>query len=194
MEKGLIVSIQGYSRDTTQELADKIISCGIVGIRTDKNIVINKPIIALQKLEEKKYYITTDILAINQCLYGQYIAIDSRRGNQDINLLYAYCQLHGIKIVADIECMKDFDNILEMHNVGCYRLPDYFATTFSFLKTGYPDFEMIKKIKKMQGIKVIAEGKYKTYEDVKKAYDYGADNVCIGSEISDVKYLTNKFI
>ena len=40
MKKGLIVSIQGYSQPTTQELAEKAILGGAVAIRTDMCVLI----------------------------------------------------------------------------------------------------------------------------------------------------------
>jgi len=193
MDKGLIVSIQNYSQEVTQELAGKCIDSGADGIRTDKAIMIKKPIIALEKIENKKYYITTDIEAINRCYYGNYIAIDSRRGNFDLSLLFAFCQINGIKVIADIQCIKDVENIMEMHLKKTFKLPAYFATTFSFLSTGYPDNDLIKDIVGITNVPVIAEGKYKEKKEIEKAYRNGASNICIGAEISDISYLTKKF-
>ncbi len=199
MNKGLIVSIQEYSQQTTIELAARCISNKAVAIRTDVDITWLKmhydfSIIALKKLE-KKYYITTSTESINSCKWGDYIAIDSRRGNNDLNFLYVYAFYQNKKkIIADIENIEDVKNILRQNEKKLIELPKYFATTFSFLKMGNPDIELIKNIKNLCDIPIIAEGKYKTLDQIKKAYEFGANNICIGSEISNIKYLMNKFM
>jgi len=193
MEKGLIVSIQGYSQETTQELADNIQN-NIVGIRTDQPIKIKVPVIALEKLEGKKYYITSTVDSIMRCRWGDFVAIDCRRGNFELQLLLAYAQIHKIKIIADIETFKDFEYIFDLGKSNGFVLPAYFATTFSFFKTGNQDFSLINNIKNQCDTPIIAEGKIKTRPDAKRAYECGASNVCVGAEISDIKYLTNKFI
>jgi N-acylglucosamine-6-phosphate 2-epimerase len=194
MKNGLIVSIQGYSEITTLELASKSVKTGCVAIRTDENINLNCEKIALKKLDDRQYYITTTKEAIKSCMWGNYIAIDSRKGNKNLDFLYAYCHINEIDIVADIEDIRDFDNIMKMHKNQKIALPAYVSTTFSFLKTGKHDFLLVKELYNKTNIPIIAEGKIKTVEDVKKAYKFGAKNVCIGAEISDIEYLTKKFI
>ena len=193
MDKGLVVSIQGYSTHTTNELADKCINAGAVGIRTDKKIDINKPLIALEKLEGKDYYITTSLESIKRCRWGDYVAIDSRRGNMELHILYATCLLNGYEIIADIENIRDVENILEMYLKKKHKLPAYFATTFSFLTNGHANIELIKDIVSITSVPIIAEGKYRDLIDVIKARQNGASNICIGAEISDIEYLTEKF-
>jgi N-acylglucosamine-6-phosphate 2-epimerase len=198
IKQGLIVSIQGYSQQTTVELAARCLINGAVGIRTDQDISWLKmdtdfPIIGLKKLLDKKYYITTSKEAIQYCMWADYVAIDSRKGNVDLSFLYCFANSKGKKIIADVQKIEDVINILNYHKSKMIKLPDYIATTFSFLKDGKQDFKLISDIRQLCQIPIIAEGKIKTKEQVKKAYDHGANNVCIGSEISDIRYLINKF-
>jgi N-acylglucosamine-6-phosphate 2-epimerase len=172
---------------------------GAIGIRTDVDISWLKlhyecPIIGLRKLPDKKYYITTSKEAIQFCAWSDYVAIDSRKGNSDLAFLYCYANSKKKMVIADVQKIEDVINILNYYEKKLINLPAYFATTFSFLQTGKPDLQLIADIRQLCQVPVIAEGKFKTKEQVKKAYDYGASNVCIGSEISDIKYLINKYM
>jgi putative N-acetylmannosamine-6-phosphate epimerase len=191
--KGIIVSIQKYSGSTIQELTDNAIEGGAVAIRTDKPLNCDVPLIALEKLPDRKYYITTTKEAIQFCSWGNYIAIDSRKGNQDLVYLYSFCHVNEYNIIADIEDFYDVATIIDICKKGNIKKPSYFSTTFSFLKNNKHNFDLITQINNYCDIPVIAEGKIKSIDDVKRAFECGASNVCIGAEISDIQYLTNKF-
>lgn len=186
----LIVSIQGYTMHTTQELSNKVIEAGAHGIRTDKPIVADF-IIGLKKDLDKKYYITTskkDILAVSK--WTNNIAIDSRKGNQEIEYLYSLCHVNEIDIVADIETIKDFINILKLCNQHKFNKPKYIATTFSKCNR-----KLIHQIKTIDNsAQIIAEGGYNSIDKIKEAYDNGASYICIGAAISDIGALTRKFL
>ena len=91
MDKGLIVSIQGYSKDTTQELATKCIEAKAIAIRTDIEINVDVPVIYLKKHEvlnrKDQAYITSMIEDIKEIeLYMKekdFIAIDYRIVNNN---------------------------------------------------------------------------------------------------------------
>lgn len=189
MDKGIIVSIQKYTIETTQELAGIAIESGAVGIRTDQPILVDVPVIGLEK-NEKEYYITTTkeaILRIGK--WADYIAIDSRKGNRDIGLLYAYCHINEFKIVADIEKVEDVSNLLRICFENKIIPPEYIATTFS-----KGNIDLIKQIKDITNIPVIAEGEYSLKWQIEKAKKLEANNICIGSAISDIYKLTKRFV
>jgi putative N-acetylmannosamine-6-phosphate epimerase len=194
INKGLIVSIQNYSQETTQDLAIKCQNAGAVAIRTDKKICLNVSIITLKKIPLKKYYITTTVEALKKCLWSDYIAIDSRKGNQDIELLYSFCHINDKKIIADVEDIYDVRDVLKLCVCKKINLPVYFSTTFSFLKTGNANIKLIEEIKRLTNVKIIAEGKIKTKKQIEKALEFGADNICIGTQISDIEQITKDYI
>jgi N-acylglucosamine-6-phosphate 2-epimerase len=188
INKGLIVSIQKYTQPTTQELALKSIQGGAVAIRTDQEIKCEKPIIGLKKLGGKEFYITTTrdaILEVSK--WSDYVAIDSRKGNTEIELLYAHCHVTNVKIVADIETVEDVQNVLSICNKSRIKKPEYFATTFAF------NCKIIKEIKEISDIPVIAEGGYSSRLSMNIARHAGADNICIGTAISDIETQTKKY-
>lgn len=187
IENGLIVSIQGYSLNTTQELAEWAINGGAVAIRTDQPIKIKVPVIGLQKIENKEFYITSTREALIEVQkWADYIAIDSRKGNQDLSLLYAHCHVNNIKYIADIQYIDDVKNILEMCSKKKIIKPSFFATTFSY--NGY----LVKQIKEITDIPIIAEGGYNDKIMIYNARLNGASNVCIGTAISNIMALTYK--
>ena len=104
IEKGIIVSIQNYSKNAIKELSYYAIEAGAVAIRTNEPIVIEKPIIGLKKIKNRQFYITTDKKAILDVQkWSDFVAIDSRRGNPDLDFLYGFCHINEIKIVADVK-------------------------------------------------------------------------------------------
>jgi len=191
LEKGLIVSIQGYSFSTTQELAEHAIKGGAVAIRTDKPLEIEVPMIGLMKFKKKKFYITTSIKTIENVSFStNYVAIDSREGNKDICDLYSFCKIHSIDIVADIGRIEDVEYLI---NFGC--VPDYICTTFSFLyNDGYPDIQLIERIQKLIDVPIIAEGGFEHLYQIQQAMAAGANNVCIGKAISKVYEKTEEYV
>jgi putative N-acetylmannosamine-6-phosphate epimerase len=177
--QGIIASIQKYTLPTTQELVNSITENGVAGIRTDQPIKCNLPVIGLSKIPGKEYYITTEKKLIYEVAkWADYVAIDSRRGNREIDFLYAHCHTADIKIVADIEKIEDVQNILEICENLKIKKPGYIATTFSNC-----NIELVSKIKEITEIPVIAEGGYKDREQIIKAKLNGASAVCIGSAI-----------
>jgi N-acylglucosamine-6-phosphate 2-epimerase len=192
LSNGIIVSIQGYSVATTQELAEKAQDAGAVAIRTDCQIDVDIDIIGLFKYNPKKrkHYITTSKPSIEKVsLQSDYVAIDSRVGQDNMQKLYDYCKAMNILIVADVGCIEDVNNLL---TVG---LPDYIATTFSFQHNkGNPDIQLIKDIVKKTNIPVIAEGGFEHQYQIQEAVNAGAHAVCIGKAISKIYELTESYV
>lgn len=193
LQKGIIVSIQGYKQITIEELAENAVSAGAVAIRTDKPIRCNVPLIGLNKTHvsqpEKEAYITTDIEAIERVAsWAEYVAIDYRALNKKLKELSDYCRLKKIKVVADICSYDDYLNLKEkdLHYA-------FIATTFSvFRSRNNPDIRLVKKLLKTEK-NIIAEGNYYSRGAVAAVKELGVHNVCIGAAISDVYKLTRRF-
>lgn len=196
LPKGLIVSLQIYSDETTKELAGEIMNGHAVAIRCDKDIEIDMPKIGLKKRKgvnvRKHPYITHDVHTIKRVIHwADYVAVDYRSLNDNLPEISDFCRTNKIKVVADIGTLKDYENILK--NDYYY---DYIATTFSHFylqKKHDPDIMLIKKLSDLGEKNIIAEGNYQTRNHEKLAYAFGATNVCIGGAITDIYKQTLKY-
>jgi putative N-acetylmannosamine-6-phosphate epimerase len=195
LSKGLIVSVQGYSMETTEELIVDIANAGAVAIRTDKKVNSRLPLIGLSKKKvddrRKESYITCTLEAVKEIeKWTKIIAIDYRKINKEIKKISEYCKEKKLNVIADISNIEDYENIMENDYYHTY-----IATTLSvLLNNSYkPDYDIIKELKNEDCKNIIAEGNYSTRWQVIQAYNMGVDNVCIGGAISDVFRLTRKF-
>lgn len=200
---GIIVSIQGYSSNTTQELANNAINAGAVGIRTDKLLNINIPYIVLKKTKiEKNERLTIPFITptIEDIQFYEnkidknriYIAVDYRVINKNLKDISDYCRQKKIKIVADIANIGDYKNIITNNYYH-----DYIATTLSVLyydNKYFPDVYFAQELYDLGCKKIIAEGNFSRREDVRKVFYYGINNICIGSAVSDIYKLTQKYV
>lgn len=188
IKNGLIVSIQNYSLQTTQELAENCQAAKIAAIRTDNPIISEIPIIGLKK-NKKKHYITTDIMDIDSvAIWADYIALDCRKENSDLFFLLKYCSKNNFKIIADIENINDVKNIINICKKENLKMPVSIATTFSD-----NNIDLIGEIKLKYNFHVIAEGGFQYMKQIFEAIKNGANNICIGAAISDIFNLTKKY-
>lgn len=197
IQQGIIVSIQGYSQSTTQELARNAAHAGAVAIRTDKPIEepLDIPIIGLRKEKvknrESEPYITHNLTAVKYVYeWADYVAIDYRYINENVQEISDYCRENNIPVVADIRGTKD---LLQIRDKDFYF--SYVSSTFAVFRNHFnPSISLIRQLNRNFPGKVIAEGGYNNRESVSKAYKAGAVNVCIGGAISDIYKLTRKFV
>ena len=196
MKRGIIVSIQGYQQKTIGEMASDAVRAGAIAIRTDKPIRLEEgvervPIIGLHKLHvhapSREPYITNTLEAAQAVArWADYVAVDCRRCNPEHENILAWCKANGVKVVADIETIEDWQQINGPR--------DFVATTFSvFHKNHRPDTALIVALAEAGEKNIIAEGNYSTRIDVQTALKTGAHAVCIGAAISNVYKLTRKF-
>lgn len=197
--KGIIVSIQGYHQKTIEELAKNAVNAGCVGLRIDKPIHYRPydkkvPVIGLNKIKvinpEIEPYITPTLEEIKKVSeWADYVAIDYRLINNNLEIISNYCKEKNIKVIADIGCIEDYENIKK--NNYYYT---YVTTTFSVFKVLFkPDLKLLNKLIDSGENNIIAEGNYKTRKEVMEVYDIGVNNVCIGAAISNIYKLTRKF-
>jgi len=195
LSKGLIVSVQGYSRKTTEELIIEIANAGAVAIRTDKKSNSRLPLIGLikNKVRDRKEcaYITNTLDTVKEVeKWTKYIAIDYRIINDELEEISNYCKEKRLIVIADISNIFDYMTIKE--NDYYYS---YIATTLSVLfNEGYnPDFELIEKLNREGCKNIIAEGNFYQRNQLYTAYELGACNVCVGNAITNVFRLTRNF-
>jgi len=196
LQKGIIVSIQGYSKEMTQEMAKRAILGGAVAIRTDQDIEVSKPVIGLKKNRDVNPrdvgFITNSLVAIKEVSeWADIIAIDYRRMNSNLKELAEYCKNNGILVIADIGEFEDYTHIRDN---GLYYT--YIATTLSPFynrETRYkPDFNLLYKLHDAGERMIIGEGNFSHRGQVRQAYPY-CNNICVGAGISDIESLTRKF-
>lgn len=195
LSKGIIISIQGWSQDTTSEMIVEAANGGAVAIRTDKKVQSRIPLIGLvkNKVEERisEPYITCTLEDVKDIeRWTKYIAVDYRSINEELEYISEYARAKGLVIIADIATIEDFQNICE--NDYYYS---YIATTLSVLysKDYSPDFELIEQLVELECNNIMAEGNFTTRGQVKRAYSLGVNNICIGDAVSNIFKLTKKF-
>lgn len=192
MEKGIIVSIQGYGKGTTQEIADEVTNAGAVALRLDKKVNTELPIIGLLKAKNKQHeceaYITHTLDAVRSVSeWADYVAIDYRRISPYLKEISDYCRVNQLQVVADVSDIYDVYNIFEKK-----LYYTYLATTLSVFGHNTPNFWFLKEVLKNEK-KVIAEGNFKTFDHIKRAAKAGAPNICVGYAITGFFKRTQEF-
>lgn len=192
LSKGIIVSIQGLGKTTTQEIADEVTNAGAVALRLDKKVNTSLPKIGLLKAKNKKHeceaYITYTLDDVKTVAgWADFVAIDYRRISPYLQEISDYCRNNKIKVVADIADIYDLYNIIEKK-----LYYTYIATTLSVFGNRSPNFYFLKEVLKNEK-NVIAEGNFKTIEHVKRASKAGTPNICIGYAITGFFKKTQEF-
>jgi putative N-acetylmannosamine-6-phosphate epimerase len=198
LKRGIIVSIQGYSRETTKELALESISAGAIAIRTDKPIKIamdkKVPLIGLYKIKVNdkttQAYITPDTKAVEEVArWADMVAVDCRILNTGLGDVVDYCHANRVQMVADVGCFADYEALKASGAAFAY-----ITTALSVYRRRYwPDVRLALKLSEVEPGKVIAEGNYRAREDVEKVLKAGIHAVCIGTAIANVYKLTRKY-
>lgn len=184
----LIVSIQNFSKKT-QSIVDSLKNInGIYAIRTDTKVKTNYKIIGLKKIPNKKYYISTTKDHLSRlAIWSDYVALDCRKENKELDCLLDHCVSNNIGIVSDVFDEDDIYNLIKYK-----KIVKYIATTFHFDKKIKEKCSLINYAKR-KGFTVIAEGGYKDFNDIKKALLAGASYVCIGQAIFDYVLRTKEY-
>ena len=127
---------------------------------------------------------------------ADYIAFDCTDRKRPEKLSSIFEKIHSQfpekGIVADVATLGDVKGIIDLK-------PDFISTTMS----GYteasmgrprPDLELIKQIKEITNIPVLAEGNYQSGKQCRNALTYGAYAVVIGTAITRPQVITKKII
>lgn len=199
LKRGIIISIQGYQRGTTNELASEAVKAGAVALRTDKPVRLSEgiesvPVIGLHKLHVKhpvaEPYITPNLELLEMvAAWADLVAVDMRNCNLRRAELAGWLKEHKKPMVADIACMADWHALQAGHVEYAYV-----ATTMSvFHKNHRPDLALVAALYAAGEKRVIAEGNYSARADVRQALKTGARAVCLGASVANVYKLTRKY-
>jgi N-acylglucosamine-6-phosphate 2-epimerase len=210
MDKGIIVSCQsesGSSFNNTQSIVNFTIEAergGAVGLRlrnTENVFEVNKvselPIIGLTKsnYENGDVWITPSWTQAKHLkdVGSDYVAMDAtgRGGYYDIEL----ASTEGlINVIGDISHINQAEEALKN---GCKMLTTALSgyTSNCQVDMDKPDYILLYElIKNFPDVLIMAEGRYWEKDDVKKAFDMGANNVVIGTAITRPHLITKRYV
>lgn len=206
INKGLIVSCQAldheplHSSYIMSRMAVAAEEGGAIGIRANsvKDIVEIKketelPIIGIIKINYKdlKPYITPTMKEIDDLVKigVDIIALDATINQDEEFLREIFIKYPNQQFMADISTIEEG---LRAGELGFH----YVGTTlvgYTEQSKDLDNFEVLKAlIEKCKG-KIIAEGNFDTPEKARKALEYGAHAVVVGSAITRPQLITKKF-
>jgi N-acylglucosamine-6-phosphate 2-epimerase len=181
-------------------LAAEIGGCGGLRIEGAKNIyavrkVTKLPIIGIIKniLVDYSVRITPLIKDVEKIAKNgaDIIAYDATQRNRPYPTKEIVNKIKGSKCIAMADCSNLKDAVIAIKEGA-----DIISSTLSgyvgrkFKDTDKPDLHLIKKYKKLNCF-IMAEGRFNTPELAKKAIEYGADAVTVGSAITRIENITN---
>lgn len=215
LKSNLIISCQAPSNsplhhpDIIAAIAKACINQGAKGLRIDspshiqavKQLLPNIPVIGLWKQMElnSSVYITprfADAAAVSEA-GADIIAIDATQrsrpdGEKLVEIITQIKQKLGKPVMADIDTLE---NAIAAEKAGA----DFIGTTLY----GYteitqdlipPSFEFIQTLVKTIDKPIICEGGVKTPQEVRKALDLGCFSVVVGTAITGIDLLAQKFV
>ena len=213
----VIVSVQAmpdeplYKEECMKAMMESVINGGasILRVAGSRDVKIAKSlrvkVIGITKPEKlpenwkEVVYITPTLNEVNELIEADadIIAFDgtSRVRPNNCNLEDIIKEIHAHKKLA----MADISTLDE--GINCAKLgADIISTTLS----GYtmessssssgPDFKLLSELVRNVNIPVILEGRIWEPNEVKKAFEYGAHSVVIGSAITRPQLITKRFI
>jgi N-acylglucosamine-6-phosphate 2-epimerase len=158
--------------------------------------VVLLPIIGIAKTGDPHgVYITPDLAAATEVVRAgaAVVAVDGtarpRPGGATLPALIAGIQALGVPVMADVDTVRNAELALA---AGA----DLVATTLSGYTGGPvpdgPDVELVRRIAAMTDRPVVAEGRYRTPEDVRRAFDAGASAVVVGAAVTNPVEITRR--
>jgi len=210
LKGGLIASCQPVNDgpmdypDTVGAMAAAAVAGGAAGIRIEgvENVRaarprINVPIIGIVKanLSETDARITVCTKDVDDLVEAgaDIVAFDAtdRPRTDDRFIVLQHILSNGVKAMADCSCLDDgiwaFENGADILGT---TLSGYTVATKR--PSSAPDFELIKRLRNLSAF-VMAEGRFDTPELAARAISAGADAVTVGSVLTRLEVVTNRF-
>ncbi|MEJ6951865.1 N-acetylmannosamine-6-phosphate 2-epimerase [Natronospora cellulosivora (SeqCode)] len=210
-KNSLIVSCQAladeplHGSDIMARLAIAADNGGAKGIRANSpedvraiREVVDLPIIGLWKKEVPGFqvYITPTYKEVKEILAvgADFVAIDCTDRKRPQALADIFTRIRtdypDCGIVADIATVNDAKKVSKLK-------PDFISTTLSGYTKGTddrprPDLELVKDLKEISSIPILAEGNYKDGRQGAQAIKRGAYAVVIGGAITRPQNITKK--
>ncbi len=212
---GLIVSCQAAADsplckpEIIAALAQTAERNGAVGVRIDSPAhvaavkqIVKVPVLGIYKMVSgaSEVYITPTFEAAKEIARAgaDVIAIDATErprpnGEKFVELVARIKNELGLPVMADVSTFEEGLNAVGAAGV------DFVGTTLSGYTNGTkhittPDFELIKKLAARLDVPIICEGRIRSAEDVRRAFDCGAFAVVVGGAITGVDGLVRQFV
>jgi len=215
IQNGLIVSCQAPANsplarpEIIAAFAETAEQNGAFGVRIDspEHIIAVKqavklPILGIWKIvtNSSDVYITPTFNAAKEIAAAgaDVIAIDAtlrQRPNGEIlsEIVSRIKEELHLPVMADVSTLEEGLDAVETAGV------DFVGTTLSGYTNGTkhlvkPDFELVKRLAERLNVPVICEGRLRSPEDVRRAFDCGAFAVVVGGAITGIDQLVQRFI
>ncbi|MFX0539281.1 N-acetylmannosamine-6-phosphate 2-epimerase [Ornithinimicrobium sp. Y1847] len=209
---GLIVSCQAYPGEPMRDpavmtaVARAVEEGGAVAVRGQglddlRGMVaaLTVPVVGLVKQGDEGVYITPalDLARAVADLGCQVVALDGTRRPRPDGLTLAET-VAGLRETHDVLTMADcgsLDDALAAVHAGC----DIVGTTLAGYTgerppTEGPDWELLEQVVAEVDRPVVAEGRFRTPDEVARALDLGAHAVCVGTAITHPTSITRAFV
>ncbi len=214
IENGLIVSCQAHDHSALNQprvisamavaaQQNEAVGVRINGMRNIKAVrrTVDIPVIGIEKLSLPGYrvYITPTCDSVRRvCLAGaDIIAMDfthrKRPRGQSLAEIIKYAKQNlGAVIMADVATLEEGIRAAELGaDLVATTLYGYTDTT---QKCHGPAFEVLRDLVRQVKIPVVLEGWVQTPDEVRKAFDLGAYAVVVGSAITNIEWLVQRFV
>lgn len=216
---GIIVSCQAPDGSPLRRpaimaaMAEAAAMAGAVGIRANGaddvraiRQVVALPIVGIDKRPDLDpvAYITPDLASVAALVEAgaDLVAVDAtlrpRSGAPSLPRSAADLIAKVRQAFPDLAVMADVSNLREglaAHDAGA----DLVATTLSGYTDGSPipkdpDIELVEALARLQPLPVVAEGRFSSPEQVRRAFEAGAHAVVVGTAITDPLALAKRFV
>ena len=160
---------------------------------------LGHPLIGLVKREEygSPVYITPSVAdVLDLCAAGaSIVAADvtgrSRRSGESTAALVEAAHARGVHFMADVDSVAAAEEAVEAGaDVISSTLSGYTGET----SPEEPDISLVRTLARILPVPVFAEGRYRTPEQVERAFDAGAFCVVVGGAITDPVQITRRFV
>jgi N-acylglucosamine-6-phosphate 2-epimerase len=212
---GLIVSCQAPANSPLNKpeiiaaFAESAELNGAVGVRIDapENVCavsrrVNIPVLGIYKqvFDLSDVYITPTFAAAQQILEAgaDIIALDATRrrrpGGETLETLVARLRTElDPLLMADVSLFDEGLFAAEMLGVDVISttLSGYTAETKSMLE---PDFRLVERMAEKLTVPIVCEGRLRSTDDVRRAFDSGAFAVVVGGAITGIDSLVQNFV
>jgi len=157
------------------------------------------PLIGLVKREEdgSPVYITPSVAdVLDLCAAGaSIVAADvtgrPRRSGESTKALVDAAHANGVLFMADVDSLAGAEEAAE---AGADVISSTLSGYTGPISPDAPDIDLVRTLARSLSLPVFAEGRYRTPEQVERAFDAGAFCVVVGGAITDPVQITRRFV